>query len=60
MPVLQLSSSMRSKPGTAGEKPQASLGPCFECSKYDHFRKSCPVLMMQSLGKYKLSYCDSH
>ena len=51
MSVLQSSSSMGSKPGTAGEKPRASLGPCFECGKYGHFRKSCPDLMMQSPGK---------
>ena len=49
--VLQSSSSMGSKPGTAGEKPRASLGPCFECGKYGHFRKNCPDLMMQSPGK---------
>ena len=51
VPVGQSSSSMGSKPSMAGERPRASSGPCFECGKYGHFRKFCPDLMMQSLGK---------
>ena len=51
VPVPQSSSSMGSKPSMAGERPRASLGPCFECGKYGHFRKYCPDLMMQNLGK---------
>ena len=51
MPAPQSSSSMGSKPSMAGERPRTSLGPCSECGKYGHFRKYCPDLMMQSLGK---------
>ena len=60
-PLLSVSSSSvtQSSPSEIGSRPsvgrpQSTLGPCFECGKVGHLRKSCPeVLIHNMMGNQK-------
>ena len=47
-----LVSSQRSSSSSSGSIPVVhGLGPCFLCGKMGHFRKSCPLVMSQTMSK---------